>query len=52
MLDKTLRIIYAHDYDITDNDTVWEGLTDEIPELKERLQTIINIIDEGEKHNI
>lgn len=46
---KGMRNIYAHDYDIIDNDTVWEAITDEIPELKEKLQTIMH---EEEKHNI
>ncbi len=38
---KGMRNIYAHDYDIIDNDTVWESITKEIPELKEKLQLIL-----------
>ena len=39
---KGMRNIYAHDYDIIDNDTVWESITEEIPELKEKLQFILH----------
>jgi len=39
---KGMRNIYAHDYDIIDNDTVWETITKEIPGLKEKLQIIFN----------
>lgn len=39
---KGMRNIYAHDYDIIDNETVWEAVTEEIPALKGKLQTIWN----------
>ena len=39
---KGMRNIYAHDYDIIDNDMVWESITEEIPELKEKLQFILH----------
>lgn len=38
---KGLRNIYAHDYDIVDNDMIWETITEEIPELREGLQAIL-----------
>ena len=38
---KGMRNIYAHDYDIVDNDMVWETITKEIPGLREDLQAII-----------
>lgn len=31
---KGMRNIYAHDYDIVDNDIIWETITEEIPVLK------------------
>ena len=37
-----MRNIYAHDYDIIDNDMVWESITEEIPELKEKLLVIFH----------
>lgn len=37
---KGMRNIYAHDYDIIDNDIIWETIIKEIPELKEKLQAI------------
>lgn len=39
---KGMRNIYAHDYDMIDNDTVWEAITEEVPVLKEKLQIILN----------
>lgn len=41
---KGMRNIYAHDYDIIDNDIIWETITKEIPELKEKVQTIFQIL--------
>lgn len=41
---RGMRNIYAHDYDIIDNDTVWESITEDIPALKEKLQIILNSI--------
>ena len=38
---KGMRNIYAHDYDIIDNDTVWVTITEEIPELKKKLWRIV-----------
>lgn len=35
-----MRNIYAHDYDVIDNDIIWETITEEIPELKEKIQAI------------
>lgn len=43
---KGMRNIYAHDYDIIDNDTIWETITEEIPALRERLQVIFDSICE------
>ncbi len=37
---KGMRNIYAHDYDIIDNDIIWETIIKEIPELKEKLHAI------------
>lgn len=48
---KGMRNIYAHDYDIIDNDMVWEAITEEIPKLKEELQEIFNTVCEGEKRD-
>lgn len=39
-----MRNIYAHDYDIVDNDIIWETITKEIPELKEKLQIIFSTV--------
>lgn len=41
---KGMRNIYAHDYDIIDNDMVWETITKEIPELKEELSAISQML--------
>ena len=41
---KGMRNIYAHDYDIIDNDIIWETITKEIPELKEKLQIIYSAL--------
>lgn len=46
---KGMRNIYAHDYDVIGNDTVWEAITEEIPELKKKLQALFNIVCEEEK---
>lgn len=43
---KGMRNIYAHDYDMIDNDTIWEAVTEEIPELKAKLKEILNIVSE------
>ena len=45
---KGMRNIYAHDYDIIDNDTVWETITEEIPELKEKMQEISRLLSKEE----
>ncbi len=37
---KGMRNIYAHEYDIIDNEIVWETITEEIPELKKKLEFI------------
>lgn len=47
---KGMRNIYAHDYDIIDNDTVWEAVTEEIPELREKLEIILCMVREAEGH--
>ena len=39
---KGMRNIYAHDYDVIDNDTIWETITEEIPDLKKKLQNILD----------
>lgn len=36
--------IYAHDYDIIDNDIIWETITEEILELREKLQAIFQTL--------
>lgn len=41
---KGMRNIYAHDYDIIDNGIIWETITKEIPELKDKLQAIFQIL--------
>lgn len=41
---RGMRNIYAHDYDIVDNDMVWETLTEEIPILREKIQKIYHVI--------
>lgn len=46
---KGMRNIYTHDYDIVDNEMIWETITEEIPELKEKLQIIFNAACEEEK---
>lgn len=46
---KGMRNIYAHDYDIIDNDMVWETITEDIPKLKEKLQAIFQVMCEGER---
>lgn len=47
---KGMRNIYAHDYDIVDNDMVWETITKEMPSLKDRLKEILHVIFEDEEH--
>lgn len=42
---KGMRNIYAHDYDVIDNDMVWMTITEEIPELKMKLQNIAEMIN-------
>lgn len=39
---KGMRNIYTHDYDIVDNEMVWKTITNETPELKQKLQEIFN----------
>ena len=39
-----MRNIFAHDYDIVNNDTVWKTLTEDIPSLKAQIQKIIQEI--------
>lgn len=34
--------ICVHDYENVDSGTVWETITEDVPELKEKLQTILN----------
>ena len=46
---KGMRNIYAHDYDIVDNDMVWETITKEIPELKDGLQVILHAMSQDEE---
>lgn len=46
---KGMRNIYAHDYDIIDNDMVWETITEDIPKLKEKLQAVFQVICEEER---
>ena len=41
---KGMRNVYAHDYDIIDNDIIWETITKEMPELKEKLQAIFSTL--------
>lgn len=38
---KGLRNIYAHDYEKIDIELVWDALTKEIPDLKEKLEKIL-----------
>ncbi len=46
---KGMRNIYAHDYDVIDNDMVWEAVTEEIPELKRELLKIMELIGKTEQ---
>lgn len=39
---KGMRNIYAHEYDIIDNELVWETITEDIPELKKKLEFILS----------
>ena len=45
---KNMRNIYAHDYEIVDNDIMWRTITVKIPELKEQLQEILNAVSSEE----
>lgn len=36
-----MRNIFAHDYDIVNNDTLWKTITEDLPELKEMVQKIL-----------
>ena len=38
---KAVRNIFVHDYEETDFNIVWDALTKEIPDLKEKLQKIL-----------
>ena len=42
---KGLRNIYAHDYDRIDNDMIWETITEDIPDLKRKMESILNQMD-------
>ena len=39
---KGMRNLHAHDYENVDLEIVWNTLTEEIPQLKENIFTIIN----------
>ena len=38
---KAMRNLHAHDYEKVDFDIVWESLTKEIPDLKEKLESML-----------
>lgn len=38
---RTMRNIHAHEYENVDLDTMWKTLTEDIPELKIRLEEIL-----------
>ena len=42
---KGLRNIYAHDYERVDFEEVWKILSQDIPELKEKLQKILEVLE-------
>ena len=39
---KAMRNLHAHDYERVDLEIVWDTLTNEIPELKDKLVSILN----------
>ncbi len=39
---KGLRNIYAHDYERIDNDMIWETITVDIPDIKDKLVKLMN----------
>lgn len=43
---KALRNLHAHDYESVDLEIVWEILTEDIPELKERLEKLLSTAKE------
>ena len=40
---KGLRNIYAHEYEKIDFEQIWKILTEDIPDLKEKLQKILEV---------
>ena len=42
---KGLRNVYAHEYEKIDLEKIWETLTKNIPDLKEKLQKILSEMD-------
>lgn len=38
---KGMRNVYAHDYDTIDLNTVWEAITEDVPELRSKLENIL-----------
>ena len=38
---RGMRNIFAHSYDRTDPELAWQTITQDVPELKEQLQTIL-----------
>ena len=44
-----MRNIYAHNYEKTKPETVWQTLIEDIPDLKKQLQTILDETTEEKK---
>ena len=42
---KALRNIHAHDYESVKLKIVWQVITEDIPELKEKLQKILEVLE-------
>ena len=45
---RGMRNIYAHNYEKTKPETVWQTLIEDIPDLKKQLQTILDETTEDE----
>ena len=46
---RAMRNVFAHSYERTDSELAWQTITQDIPTLKEQLQTILEKADSDEE---
>ena len=44
---RAMRNVYAHDYERTKLETVWQTVTEDIPALKSQLQSILDAANQN-----